>query len=648
MRTARQIGGWFGVATAAVLGVSAMGADPLPTDPDIMLTVDATGISRNLIKTVSTIQVKPGPLELRYCIWTPGNHNPSGPIENVVNLVVQDCKGERLHWDRDPTQVDRITLSVPEGCTTIDVAMDYIASQPNPNSRSSDSYGRSNLGVINFNTLLLYPGGVETRSIDVQMLMFIPKGWNAAWALPFKTQDTKMGKAVMMLAKPALPELIDSPMIMGEHLTSVDLARPEGVPEHTFHVVANDPDDARVPGFLVEQCNALIAETVGLFGSYPRGVYRFLLVCAEGIGFGLEHAESTLIGMGRDGLSGAQRDELRAGGAGLLVIPHEYFHVWCGKLKAPKGLITGDFSTPARTELLWVYEGLTAYYDTVLGARAGMLTPAEFREEFLDLAVAKQMRTGRQWRSVEDTARAARFLRQRGVSWFEHRRGQDYYTEASLFWLEADTLIRTGTGGARSLDDFCRSFFDAKSRPTGDPETYTREDVVAALKAIHPDPDWDALVRDRIERPVADLDLSWLLKMTGYELRYEAEPTALRQRRAAKEEGVNLRTSLGLRLTKDGTITEIIPGSPADDAGAKFTSKVIGVDGWVFTPARLIEAVKRSPESKRVELLTVFDDKLETLAIEYDQGPREPRLVRVEGAPDLLEKIGAPRFRKQP
>ena len=71
---------------------------------------------------------------------------------------------------------------------------------------------------------------------DKWFLIPMPKGWKAAWALPFKTQATSMGEAVMALARPALPELIDSPIIMGEHVSTVDLKTPEGVRPHTFHV----------------------------------------------------------------------------------------------------------------------------------------------------------------------------------------------------------------------------------------------------------------------------------------------------------------------------------------------------------------------------------------------------------------------------
>lgn len=625
-------------------------ARALAAEPAISLTIDATDLPRNLIKTVQSIQTPPagGPLDLRYCIWTPGNHNPSGPIENVVNLIIQDCKGNRLHWDRDPTQVDRLTVTVPQGCTFIDVKADYIASQPSVNSRSSDSYGKPNLGAINFNTLLIYPANTDVQKIDVQTVMFIPQGWKAAWALPFKTHPMKMeggahAVAVIALAKPAMPELIDSPIIFGEHLSTADLACPEGVRPHTLHVAAAEARYTEVPDSLVKQLEGVVRESVAIFGSYPRSVYRFLILAGDGMGWGLEHAESTFIGVGKDEISGATKTDLLGGGGKLLVLPHEYFHVWCGKLRAPEGLITGDFTTPARTELLWAYEGLTAYYDMVLGARSGMITTDEFRQEVLSVCATMEQRSGRLWRSVEDTARAARFLRPRGTSWYEMRRGQDYYSEAALFWLEADALIRAGTSGTKSLDDFCRDFFNVPVKPIGAVATYSRADVVAALKTVYDAPDWDALIRERVERPVATLDFTPLLQKIGYRIEYAATPTDLQRALSKNDDGINLRTSLGCTVGKDGTVNVIIPGSPADRAGMRFTAKIIGVDGWTFTPDRLRDAVKNSSQTKRIELLTTFDDRLEPLTFEYDGGPRIPRLVRIDGTDDLLEKIATPR-----
>src|SRR3546814_15693835 len=64
-------------------------------------------------------------------------------------------------------------------------------------------------------------------------------------------------------------------------------------------------------------------------------------------------------------------------------------------------------------------------------------------------------------------------------------RGEDYYNEGSLMWLEADMLIRGATNNAKSLDDFARAFFGGREGDWGQ-DTYNFDDVVAALNAVHP------------------------------------------------------------------------------------------------------------------------------------------------------------------
>jgi predicted metalloprotease with PDZ domain len=41
------------------------------------------------------------------------------------------------------------------------------------------------------------------------------------------------------------------------------------------------------------------------------------------------------------------------------LLPHEFVHSWCGKYRRPAGMVTANFTTPERTRLLWIYEGLT-------------------------------------------------------------------------------------------------------------------------------------------------------------------------------------------------------------------------------------------------------------------------------------------------
>jgi predicted metalloprotease with PDZ domain len=427
----------------------------------------------------------------------------------------------------------------------------------------------------------------------------------------------------------------------------------EHAPPHRVTVVAPEDQHTKISDWMLADLSEMVRQHFLLFQRpdappFPREAYEFLLIADGSMGFAVEHAESTLTTVALKAFSDAKQDDpgdkaVKGGGADLTVLAHEYFHAWCGKLAAPEGLVRDDFSTPARTELLWVYEGLTTYYESVLACRGGMTTFEEFKDDILTTAVTLQMRTGRLWRSVEDTAVAARMLRQRGLYWYDRRRGQEYYSEGAMFWMEADARIRRETAGLKSLDDVCRHLLTLPVQPVGSQATYTRSDVVRALAHAAPATDWETLIQERIERPQRSLDLSPLLRLTGWEVLFAEEPTPEQKKLQADDDGLNLRPSLGLRLDKNAEIIDIVPDGPADAAGLAYGMKVVAIDGWEYTKDRLKTAVKESPNAGAIDFTVTFGGRVDTLRVPYALGPRVPRLVRLEGEPDILSEIVKPR-----
>ena len=104
-------------------------------------------------------------------------------------------------------------------------------------------------------------------------------------------------------------------------------------------------------------------------------------------------------------------------------------------------------------------------------------------DEAAETAAALDHTLGRSWRPLQDTADAAQILYAAPQEFESWRRSVDYYPEGFLIWLEADTVVRQQTNGAKSLNDFCRFFHGGKNTP---PEVvpYTFDDVVAGLKQV--------------------------------------------------------------------------------------------------------------------------------------------------------------------
>jgi predicted metalloprotease with PDZ domain len=382
----------------------------------------------------------------------------------------------------------------------------------------------------------------------------------------------------------------------------------------------------------------LVEQATTLFGATHYRHYQFQWALTDQVmPDGIEHHESS---DDRSPLRALLDDDTRRAEAPLL--PHEYTHSWNGKFRRPAGLATPDYQAPMRDELLWVYEGLTEYLGDVLAARSGLLTASEFRDELARIAAQLRAHKGRNWRSLEDAAIAAPLLYYQDWNWASRlRRQDDFYWEPALLWLEADTLIRRLSKGRRSLDDFCRRFYGGASTPPA-VLTYDFDAVVAALTAVQPY-DWRAFWRERLTRLGGDAPLDGI-EGGGWRLEFGPAGNSMHRAHEAEDHEVNLQYSLGMRIALEGAaLSDIVPGSPADLAGAAPGSHLVAVNGHKWSPEVLHDAlVETANGAQTLALLIEKDGELSTLSLHYVGGERFPLLTRDAGA-DLLADIIRPR-----
>ncbi|MEP7028528.1 MAG: M61 family peptidase, partial [Candidatus Eisenbacteria bacterium] len=270
-------------------------------------------------------------------------------------------------------------------------------------------------------------------------------------------------------------------------------------------------------------------------------------------------------------------------------------------------------------------------------------------------AAALEALAGRRWRPLIDTAVAAPLLNTAPAAWATWRRGQDYYAEGALVWLEADMEIRARTKGKRSLDDFCRAFFGG---PAGPPAVvpYTRGDVVAALARIAP-LDWDGFLAERIDSVRVHAPLAGL-EAAGWRLAFHDSSSDHLDALAAESERADYRFSLGFRVGKDGRVPDVLPDSPAARAGLPPGCRLVAVNGRAWSGTALEDALDATRPVERdslkaaaagprgqgeIELLASSGDFFRTYRLEYAGGRRVPFLERRPGVPDGLAGIGAPR-----
>ena len=173
-------------------------------------------------------------------------------------------------------------------------------------------------------------------------------------------------------------------------------------------------------------------------------------------------------------------------------------------------------------------------------------------------------------------------------------------SRSALLWLEADTLIRSKSGGAKSLDDFCKLFHGA---PSTAPKVvpYDFNDVVKALNAVLPY-DWRGFWTERLNRLRArGAARGPQSQRLALELRDRADARSKKALEAIQKK-TNLQYSLGFDLRDDGAvITNIVPGSPADVAGIAPGSQLIAVDGRKYSKEVLQDTLNAGGADIRVD-----------------------------------------------
>jgi predicted metalloprotease with PDZ domain len=592
----------------------------------IRLAVDATDVERCIFRVRETIPVPgAGPMTLLFPKWLPGYHSPVAPIELLAGLDIR-AGGARLAWRRDPVEVYAFHVDVPEGVEIIEASFQFL-------SPTSDAQGTVAMTdamlALRWNTVVLYPAGYFSRGVQVEASVTLPEGW--AWACAL--EDAATDGATTTFAPIALDVLVDSPLLAGRWSRQVDLDDSATVRLNLF---ADRPELLEFTPEQVAPHRSLVAQADKLFGGRHFDHFDFLAAVSEQLGGGgVEHQRSCEIVVPADYFAKWEPNTPKRD-----VFAHEYVHSWNGKFRRGEDSWTPSFERPIRNSLMWVYEGQTQYWGEVLAARSGLWTPQQALDTVARTAALYDNRPGGRWRPMSDTTRDPIIASREPLPWPSWQRSEDYYAEGKLLWLDVDTLLRELSDDARSLDDFAHRFFGrAEGRPTT--WTYRFEDVVAALDEVAPH-DWTTFLTERLESRETGAPLDGL-KRGGYRLVYRDTPSDFAVRTDAETGVLNLRFSVGLTLSSEGVLQEVIWESPAFEAGLVAAAKVLAVNGYTYAPEVMTQAIVEAKESGAVNLLVQRGGRCREVAVRYAGGHRYPHLEAIAGARPRLDEILAPK-----
>src|SRR6185436_3658685 len=140
----------------------------------------------------------------------------------------------------------------------------------------------------------------------------------------------------------------------------------------------------------------------GEFAPYDGGTYTFIAdYLPWNNGDGMEHRNSTIV---------TSSSSIRGNRAALLsTISHEFFHSWNVERIRPRSLEPFNFDEANMSGELWLAEGFTQYYGTLIMARAGLRTREDTMLALAAGALGVAASPGHRFRSAVEMSRMAPF-----------------------------------------------------------------------------------------------------------------------------------------------------------------------------------------------------------------------------------------------
>ena len=601
------------VVTLSLTGFGEIAAQNVPTKgrpatstkadpPQIGYTISMSKPWTHLLEVEMRVAsaTLPSKLEIVMPVWTPGSYLVREYARHVQDFRASDSAGGTLAWEK----TNKNTWGIDTGGRN-EVVVRYNVYSNELTVRTNEL--NSEHAFFNPTALLMHPKGWVSAPSTVKV---VPYGnWKVATGLRKVEGQTNTFRAENF------DILYDSPFEVADFKEITFTV--QGKPHRYVFCGDGNYNMERIAADTAK----IVEESSKIFGDLPYDDYT-LIVNLRGRG-GLEHLNSTALQWNRFGFTGA-------GYTGFLnLVAHEFFHLWNVKRIKPDALGPFDYSNENYTRLLWVAEGITSYYETVLMRRAGLTTDREILATKAAQFQSLQDQPGRFQTSLEEASFDA---------WIKYYRPDEnavnnqisYYDKGEIVGFLLDMEIMRSSGGAKSLDDVMRHLYDefAKKGLNFTPDDMLKVSEKMAGKSL----------RDFFSKYVsgrAEIDYNSILGNFGLELQPHA-PGAREQSYL----GANFATQYSPQGEQRVNVTSVVSGSPAWEQGLNFGDQIVALDGLRVTAQSLNQFLAERKPGDKVRLTVFRFDQLRQLEVTLG-GRAAPnfRIVRVAGPTEDQKRL---------
>jgi predicted metalloprotease with PDZ domain len=417
------------------LFISATAAS-VPADYAIKYRVSMDDAANHNFRVTMTLEGVTGDsIMLKMPVWTPGYYWIQNYPKNLSRLEIRNAAGETCAFRKISKNAWQVATGGSGSLTASWVVYG--------NSHSvADPFIDTTHAFIVPAALFLYPEGALLSPSEVSFDLY------TGWTTISTGLEQVPGKERTYSAR-CYDVLFDCPVLAGNQ--EVMTFTVNAVPHHI--AVLNPGSYDREA--LKRDYARVVESAVSIIGEMPYNHYTFLIM-GKGMG-GLEHLNSMAVFTGREE-GNIHPSERRSFNGWMKFIAHEFFHLYNIKTIRPIALGPFDYDRENYTNMLWVSEGLTVYYENIIMNRAGFMTPGEMLESLSRSITAYESIPG----SRVQSATLSSF--DTWINFFSRSENSQnvtisYYDKGCGLGLLLDLKIRHSTGNRKSLDDVMRALY---------------------------------------------------------------------------------------------------------------------------------------------------------------------------------------------
>lgn len=506
---------------------------------------------------------KEGILDAKMPVWAPGSYLVREFSKSVEAFNAENEKGKALDVEKINKNTWRV---VTNGEDKIKISYRVYAYELSVRTSFLDA----DHGYINGTSIFMYADGHLKSGGTVEIKPH--KNWKkVSTALPVKEG--------FVYTYNDYDQLGDCPIEIGNH--EVFEFNASGV-KHKVAMFGEGNYD--IPT-LQEDMAKIVDACTDVFGENPNKEYLFIIHNLTVGSGGLEHTNSTTLQVNRWTYEGD--DYLGF----LSLVAHEYFHLWNVKRLRPAGIRPYNYGEENYTNMLWVMEGFTSYYDEILLHRAGFYSDEEYLNKIFGTMNYVENLPGNHVQSLSCSSHDA---------WIKAYRPNEnsrnttisYYSKGSLAALLIDAQILAQSKGKLNLDAFMQELY--RNHYKKQRKGFTDEDFLKSLsKYMKGAGDFlQAYIYD-----VQPLPYEKVLESLGIEV----------------VEIITEMPDLGVNLSGN-EVRSVTRETPAYEGGINVNDELISINGWRIKN-NLSELIDRFADEK-VEILLTRDSKMRTLEVQ--------------------------------